>query len=75
MSNSATTLPQNDVSPVADAQSRPATLITEQQVRFSTAVALSAPTRQQTRRKARRHNASRHSFLDASLMRREMHRL
>jgi hypothetical protein len=75
MFDSPTTLPQDDVSPVAEVATRPATLITEQQVMFSTAVALSASKSRRMVRKERRHKASRHSFLDASLMQREMHRL
>jgi hypothetical protein len=60
MSNTPTTLsiaddtlqrdtPQLDTLQLNDVEQRTPTLITEQQVRFSTAAALSAPTRQPTR--------------------------
>jgi len=75
MSNSPTALPEDGVSPDTDAQTPPVALITEQQVMFSTAVALSASKSRRMVRNERRQKASRHSFLDASLMQREMHRL
>lgn len=50
MSNSTTTLPiTDDTLQLNDVELRTPALITEQQVRFSTAAALSAPTRQRTR--------------------------
>jgi hypothetical protein len=50
MSNSPTTLPiADDTVQLNDVELSTPTLITEQQVRFSTAAALSAPTRRQTR--------------------------
>jgi len=50
MSNSTTTLSiTDDTLQLNDVELRTPTLITEQQVRFSTAAALSAPTRQRTR--------------------------
>ena len=49
MSNSPTTLSNDDTLQLNDVELQTPTLITEQQVRFSTAAALSAPARQQTR--------------------------